>query len=170
MTAGGGEEPELAPADEAQAVYLRFREVFGGRRRGRGRRRAPEPEGANVPFALGRDPRGLGDVLDALTTSLGWDSPLAESDLLLAWPRIVGAETAAHSTPVSIEDGRLLVRCDSTAWATQLRLMRSSIVTRIVEEHPDAGVQSVRFDGPDAPSWKRGLRSVQGRGPRDTYG
>ncbi|MDP4886606.1 MAG: DUF721 domain-containing protein, partial [Aquiluna sp.] len=27
-----------------------------------------------------------------------------------------------------------------------------------------------RFIGPSAPSWKKGPRSVPGRGPRDTYG
>ena len=32
------------------------------------------------------------------------------------------------------------------------------------------GVETIRFQGPDAPTWKRGPRSVPGRGPRDTYG
>ena len=35
---------------------------------------------------------------------------------------------------------------------------------------PDAGIESVRFEGPNAPSWKRGPRTIPGRGPRDTYG
>jgi len=88
----------------------------------------------------------------------------------LSWPDLVGAETAEHSTPLSIEDGVLAVQCDSTAWATQLRLMRSHITTTIANRYPDAGIHSVRFDGPNAPSWKRGPRSIPGRGPRDTYG
>jgi predicted nucleic acid-binding Zn ribbon protein len=83
---------------------------------------------------------------------------------------IVGEETAAHSEPVSIEDGVLSIRCDSTAWATQLRLMRSQVTTTIAERYPEAGIESVRFEGPNAPSWKRGPRSIPGRGPRDTYG
>jgi predicted nucleic acid-binding Zn ribbon protein len=157
--------------DEARAVYLRFREIFGGKPRGRdARRRDRNADATSAPFGAGRDPHGLGDVLGTLTATLGWDSSLAQSDLIAAWTTIVGEETAAHSNPVAIEDGRLLVRCDSTAWATQLRLMRSTIVTHILAEYPDAGIQSIRFDGPDAPSWKRGPRSVQGRGPRDTYG
>jgi predicted nucleic acid-binding Zn ribbon protein len=72
--------------------------------------------------------------------------------------------------PVGIEDGVLAVRCDSTAWATQLRLMRTKVTTEIALKFPDAGIESVRFDGPNAPSWKRGPRSIPGRGPRDTYG
>ena len=46
----------------------------------------------------------------------------------------------------------------------------AGIVTEIVRRFPDAGVQTVRFVGPDVPSWKWGPRAVPGRGPRDTYG
>ncbi|MGB4918016.1 MAG: DUF721 domain-containing protein, partial [Propionicimonas sp.] len=31
-------------------------------------------------------------------------------------------------------------------------------------------VERVVVVGPSAPSWKKGKRSVPGRGPRDTYG
>ena len=101
---------------------------------------------------------------------LGWNSSLAKADLLASWSELAGAETALHSEPVGIEDGVLTVRCDSTAWATQLRLMRGQITTSIAQRFPDAGIESVKFDGPNAPSWKRGTRSIPGRGPRDTYG
>ena len=83
---------------------------------------------------------------------------------------LAGEETAKHSEPIAIENGVLQVRCESTAWATQLRLMRTELVTRILDRYPGAGVETIRFQGPDAPTWKRGPRSVPGRGPRDTYG
>ncbi len=158
--------------DEHVAVYLRFREVFGdaSKRSYMARKRDQKKPGTSVPFAPGRDPHGLGDVMDSLTNHMGWSSPLARSELLLAWPTIVGVETAEHSDPVGIEEGVLTIRCDSTAWATQLRLMRSRITTTIAQKYPEAGVESVRFEGPNAPSWKRGPRSIPGRGPRDTYG
>jgi predicted nucleic acid-binding Zn ribbon protein len=101
---------------------------------------------------------------------MGWESPLARSDLLAAWPEIVGLETALHATPAGIEGGVLIVQCDSTAWATQLRLMRTQITTTIASHYPAAQIEAVRFQGPNAPSWKRGPRSIPGRGPRDTYG
>jgi len=158
-----------APEPEHVAVYLRFRRVFGGARGGTTRKREKR-EGTSVPFSAGRDPHGLGDVIDGLAASMGWTSPLARSELIASWSEIVGEETAAHSEPVAIEEGVLTVRCDSTAWATQLRLMRSQVTTTIAVRFPDAGIQSVRFEGPNAPSWKRGPRSIPGRGPRDTYG
>jgi len=48
--------------------------------------------------------------------------------------------------------------------------MRVQIQTQIAQRFPEAGIQSVRFEGPNAPSWKRGPRVIPGRGPRDTYG
>ena len=161
-----------APEPEHVAVYLRFRKIFGdpSLRSSTARKRRERVEGATVPFGEGRDPHGLGDVMDGLASKLGWASPLARSELLASWSTIVGEETAEHARPVGIEDGVLTIQCDSTAWATQLRLMRSQVTTTIATVFPEAGIESVRFDGPGAPSWKRGPRSIPGRGPRDTYG
>jgi predicted nucleic acid-binding Zn ribbon protein len=171
-------EPDGLGPDGTQAehvaVYLRFRQVFGeaGSRSNDARKRLKSKKegGKSVPFGDGRDPFGIDSVLDSLTNRLGWNSSLARADLLASWSEVAGDETAEHSTPVGIEDGVLTVSCDSTAWATQLRLMRGHITTQIALRYPDAGIQSVKFDGPNAPSWKRGLRSIPGRGPRDTYG
>jgi predicted nucleic acid-binding Zn ribbon protein len=165
-------DEERDASEEHVAVYLRFRRIFGdpGTRSTAARKRATRKEGTSIPFAPGRDPHGLGDVIDGLATRMGWTSPLARSELLGSWSEIVGAETAEHAIPAGIEEGVLTVRCDSTAWATQLRLMRGQIITTIAQRYPSAGIDSVRFEGPNAPSWKRGPRSIPGRGPRDTYG
>lgn len=155
------------------AVYRRVRRVFGdpAARSSDARKRDRASRGTStLPFEGGRDPRELDAVLDALTTSMGWSSPLAKSELLVAWPELVGPDVAAHAEPEGVEDGLLTVRCDSTAWAQQLRTMRSTVLARIAERHPAAGIESIRFLGPDTPSWKRGPRAIPGRGPRDTYG
>lgn len=157
----------------SSAVYLRFKTIFGDVYSKRGaakRHRPPVQDPDNQAFGKGRDPKGLGDVMSALTNELGWSTSLAKSDLLLAWTQIAGAETAEHSFPLEVTDSVLTVQCDSTAWATQLRLMRTLIMNRIATTFPDAGIESIRFQAPHAPSWKRGSRSIPGRGPRDTYG
>ena len=163
---------DVGPEQEHLAVYRRFRRVFGdGSTLTRdAKRRAKKKEVSSAPFGGGRDPHDIRDVMDALTSRLGWSSPLAQHELIADWAELVGHETAEHSRPIAIEDGQLTVSCDSTAWATQLRLMRSQLMTRVVTKYPDAGIISMRFNGPDAPSWKRGPRSIPGRGPRDTYG
>lgn len=162
----------MADPKEHVAVFERFRRVFGDASSTSrdARKRAKREPGSSAPFGNGRDPKGIAEVVDALTARLGWNSPLARSELIASWADIVGTETAGHSTPVGIEEGVLTVSCDSTAWATQLRLMRSEILTHIAQRYPDAGIVTLRFDGPGVPSWKRGPRSIPGRGPRDTYG
>lgn len=162
---------------EAANVYARFKEVFGGRKTSYLRRVAaqsavqtdPDDESAQ-PFGSHRDPVSLGSAFGVVTRRFGWETPIAQAELIAAWERIAGPDTAAHSTPMHIDDGTLVVQCDSTAWATQLRAMRSHILRAIAEGFSEARVVDIRFLNPGAPSWKRGLRSVPGRGPRDTYG
>jgi predicted nucleic acid-binding Zn ribbon protein len=162
-----------ARRSEHIAVFMRFRSVFGDGMRRRsvstpGRSTSIDP--ADEPFAPGRDPRSLGRALGEVLRDRGWTGTVSQSELFAAWDELVGPVTAEHAEPVDLRAGVLRVRCDSTAWATQLGLMRSRILSAISDRFPDAGVESIRFTGPDAPSWKRGPRSVPGRGPRDTYG
>ena len=87
------------------------------------------------------------------------------------WGELVGAEVAQHCTPETFADGKLVVRTDSTAWATQLRLLAPTVVRRLNQELGHGTVTLIEVLGPHLPSWKKGPRSVRdGRGPRDTYG
>ncbi|GAA3752999.1 hypothetical protein GCM10022240_02510 [Microbacterium kribbense] len=168
---GSGENPDdHGDIPETLATYLRLRGLKPSARGRRRRRRGTATADENQPFTLGRDPKGVGDVLDALSHESGWDSNLARADLVRQWELVAGEETAGHTRPVGLSDGKLTVACDSTAWAKQLQLMRAHILTQILQQYPDAGVDSIRFIGPDVPSWKWGPRAVPGRGPRDTYG
>lgn len=154
---------------ETLATYLRLRGLPLSRAAKRRRRRRGEQEGSK-PFAKGRDPHSLGDALDALTAASGWKPQLEREELTLNWEEIAGADNAAHSHIETFAEGTVVVRCDSTARGTQMRMMRAAFLTRIVHLYPEAGVKEIRFFGPDVPSWKHGSRRVQGRGPRDTYG
>jgi predicted nucleic acid-binding Zn ribbon protein len=147
---------------------LRSRMTLSGDARKRRTKRGAES--ASEPFGVGRDPRGLGAIVTDLTSDLGWTPFLTESDLMSGWPEVVGPDVAARTSPQGLTDGTLLVLCESTAWATQLRMLSPEILTRLVAAFPDARVTALSFRGPDQPSWKRGLRSVPGRGPRDTFG
>ena len=117
------------------------------------------------------DPTLISDVLTNLVSDRQWESGLAEGNLFAQWEKIVGSDIATHTTPISILDGVLLVQCSSTAWATQLQSVHDQLVETISSSAPGALVESLRFTGPTAPSWKKGIRTIRGaRGPRDTYG
>jgi predicted nucleic acid-binding Zn ribbon protein len=65
----------------------------------------------------------------------------------------------------------LRISAESTAWATQLRLLVTTLLTRLAGELGSGVVTALTISGPVGPSWKHGSRSVRGaRGPRDTYG
>ncbi len=118
-----------------------------------------------------RDPKLLSDAVDNLVRAKGWATDLSVHTLLGRWGLLVGASVAAHSRPEAYADTVLTVRTDSTAWATQLRMMAPRLVARLNEQLGDGTVTRVTVLGPDAPTWKKGPRSVRdGRGPRDTYG
>lgn len=117
------------------------------------------------------DPTLISKILSDLIEQREWDAGLAEGTLFATWPQVVGPEISQHATPLSLLDGRLLIQCSSTAWATQLTLVGASLLEKIRSSAPGALVESLDIIGPHAPSWKRGLRTISnGRGPRDTYG
>ena len=179
----GGLQPGRDPdeIDAAQAALNRMREAAAAR--GEVRRKA-SPAGAGQKqrtarkgsrgfsqfHSTGRDPLGLGKVVGRLVAERGWTSPVAVGSVMAEWPALVGPEIAAHCTPESFTDTTLHVRCDSTAWATQLRLLSMSLLDKFRTELGDGVVTSIQVLGPAAPNWRKGGRTVNGRGPRDTYG
>ncbi len=101
----------------------------------------------------------------------GWELDLKVQGVFGRWAELVGQEVADHCTPETFDEGRLVVRTDSTAWATQLKLLAPSVVRRLNEELGHGTVLVIEVLGPHLPSWKKGrLSSRDGRGPRDTYG
>ena len=117
-----------------------------------------------------RDPQLLGPSLGRLLSERGWETEAAVGGVMGRWAAIVGPEIASHAVPVEFDDGKLTVAADSTAWATQMRLLAPTLLARLADELGAGVVASVTVLGPRSPSWKKGLFSVRGRGPRDTYG
>ena len=117
------------------------------------------------------DPKPVGAVLDELIEKRDWVRGLAEGNIFTDWEKIVGVEIAQHSTPISLTEGRLTIQSSSTAWATQLNIMKDSLRQTISNTAPGALVEELYIIGPNVPNWKKGLRTIRGaRGPRDTYG
>lgn len=145
------------------------------RRRGRGRAGRTTPRLPRGPVTGAhpddRDPQTLDSTLDRLVADHGWELDLRVHGVFARWSELVGREVAAHTVPESFADGTLVVRTDSTAWATQLRLLTPAVIRRLNEELGHGTVTAISILGPHLPSWKKGPRSVRdGRGPRDTYG
>jgi predicted nucleic acid-binding Zn ribbon protein len=163
---------EREKTDFAQEFYWIMRDAVAGKRVSRDQKRIAEKlkKAKSKPFQPGRDPVSALSSVDKLVADFKWSEALAEGDLHNQWAEVVGADTAANSTPEDLVDGTLTIRCVSTAWATQLRLMSAEILQRLQADYPSLKIDALKMLGPDARSWKKGPRSVPGRGPRDTYG
>lgn len=121
-------------------------------------------------YSDSRDPAPVSVVMDQFLADRGWQRESAAATLGHLWPEVVGPEVAAHVQPASFEEGVLVVKADSTAWATQVRLLLPSLHKAIAEAVGPDVVGKILVEGPAAPSWTSGQRRVKGRGPRDTYG
>ncbi|WP_434592426.1 DUF721 domain-containing protein [Streptomyces sp. A5-4] len=125
--------------------------------------------------ADGRDPLALGAAINRLITERGWEAPAAVGGVMGRWPQIVGDDVAKHCVPTRYDEGDaervLTVQCDSTAWATQLRLLAPQLVARLNADLGQGAVKLIKVMGPAGPPRRFGpLRAPGSKGPGDTYG
>ncbi|OBI81687.1 DUF721 family protein [Mycobacterium sp. E740] len=143
---------------------------------GRGRGQAPRRIAGNSrrrwsgPGPDARDPQPLGTAASDVARSRGWSGRVAEGGVFGRWAAVVGEGIAAHATPTSLNDGVLTISAESTAWATQLRMVQGQVLAKIADAVGDGVVKSLKIIGPVGPSWRKGRYHIAGRGPRDTYG
>lgn len=117
-----------------------------------------------------RDPQLFGSVTRDVARNRGWSGRVAEGSVFGRWPAVVGEQIAAHAAPTSLTEGVLTVSAESTAWATQLRMVQAQLLAKIAAAVGDGVVTSLKIVGPTGPSWRKGRYHIAGRGPRDTYG
>jgi predicted nucleic acid-binding Zn ribbon protein len=99
----------------------------------------------------------------------GESAEAANGSVFGCWADIVGPVLAEHTRPDSFPDGELAVTADSTAWATQVRLLAPQLVRQLAAELGDGTVRRVKVRGPEPPRSRGAWRVPGGRGPRETY-
>ncbi|MET9446080.1 DUF721 domain-containing protein [Streptomyces cinerochromogenes] len=123
--------------------------------------------------ADGRDPMALGAAINRLITERGWEAPAAVGGVMGRWPQIVGESVALHCKPERFDEEtrELTVRCDSTAWATEIRWQAPQLVARINQDLGHGSIRLIKVLGPGGPARRYGpLRAPGSTGPGDTYG
>ena len=174
--------PHLAHLKGMDLVRRTLEEARGAARSqgkdvGRGGRSAPPRKVAGTsrrrwsgPGPDSRDPQTLASVARDVARNRGWSDRVAQGAVFGRWQTVVGEQIAAHATPTSLNEGVLTVSAESTAWATQLRMVQAQLLAKIAATVGDGVVKSLKIVGPVAPSWRKGHYHIAGRGPRDTYG
>lgn len=119
---------------------------------------------------ISRDPCIIAEVFDKIVKDSGWRESINAVNIFSDWEKCVGTQNAKSTIPQSLNYGVLIVKCDSTARATQFRIMEYDFIAAINSKIEGKIVKKIKFIGPQAPSWRKGIRHIKGRGPRDTYG
>lgn len=76
------------------------------------------------------EPVGIGGILGELQARRGWQRRLAATAVLDRWDEVAGPLVAAHSEPVRVAGGVLVVRVEDSGWATQLQYLRATLRDR----------------------------------------
>lgn len=146
---GKNTQPELDPVAQAFAAMRKEAMKRNGRvpdlSRQLSRSRAPKKN--KGPRTLGRPtgpdgrrlpPRdrveGLGSVLGAEISRRGWKKDISGGWIMANWSALVGEKIAAHTKIEMLKDKKLFITCDSTAWATNLRMMQRDILQTIASK------------------------------------
>ncbi|RAV32863.1 DUF721 domain-containing protein [Corynebacterium heidelbergense] len=119
-----------------------------------------------------RDPARAGSVLSREIRRHGWQHNIAAGRLVQDWSSIVGPEVAAHTHVLAYheEQRELIVQCDSTPWATQLRYMAPMVLASIAKTVGSGVVEHLQIKNPNCGPKSTGRLRWQGRGKRDDWG
>jgi predicted nucleic acid-binding Zn ribbon protein len=163
------DDGEKLPEERGRRLLDRARKSAPVRRAPR-RRTDPADQTWSGAGPDARDPAPLAASVGDLVRDRNWEDTLRAAGIPARWEQLVGAEVAAHCRPERLEGTELTCVAESTAWATQIRLLAPTLLARLRAELGPGVVRTLRVHGPTAPDWRHGPLRVTGRGPRDTYG
>ena len=99
--------------------------------------------------------------LVAVTSETGQEAAdglgrVAEGSVFGKWATVVGDQIAEHANPSVLRDGVLTVEAESTAWATQLRMVQPQLLAKIAAAVGDGVVTSLKIVGSCGPDVAQG--------------
>lgn len=71
--------------------------------------------------------------LDNIVRSLRGTDRVQLGGLFSRWEDAVGEQIAAHVKPIKLDNATLLVEADEAAWATQVKFLSDTIISRLHE-------------------------------------
>lgn len=139
---------------------------------GRGQPGSIAPQQFSGARADGRDPARASAAVADLVEDRGWKARTRVAAVIGRWEDVAGQQLADHVHAVRFDEetGSLTLQADSTAWATQTRVLIPHLLTRLDQIIEPGVVRQIEVAGPSTGRRGFGLLRVPGRGPRDTYG
>lgn len=91
-------------------------------------------------------PTAIRDVLASYLAASGIGRRLAQAGVVPDWPRLVGPQISAVTTPESVApDGTLFVRVRTSAWMNELQLLTPEILARVNAGRGAGRVRTIRW-------------------------
>ena len=97
-------------------------------------RREPLSSAGSAPIVRGvkaRKPIRASSVLTELLAQAEFRDRLHQYSVFPLWAEVVGAELARRTEPLRIEEGKLVIRVDGSAWMQELQFLKDEIRERL---------------------------------------
>jgi predicted nucleic acid-binding Zn ribbon protein len=86
------------------------------------------------------------EALAAFLAKSGLGRRLAQAQVIPDWPRLVGPQIAAVTSPESVSpDGTLFVRVATSAWMNELQFMAPEIMARVNAGRGPGRIKTIRW-------------------------
>jgi predicted nucleic acid-binding Zn ribbon protein len=93
-----------------------------------------------------RAPVRVREALEGYLAKSGLGRRLAQARVIPDWPRLVGPQIAAVTSPESVSpDGTLFVRVATSAWMNELHLMAPEVMARINAGRGPGRIKTIRW-------------------------
>jgi predicted nucleic acid-binding Zn ribbon protein len=85
-------------------------------------------------------------ALETFLAKSGLGRRIAQAQVIPDWPRLVGPQIAAVTSPESVSpDGTLFVRVATSAWMNELQLMAPEIMARVNAGRGPGRIKTIRW-------------------------
>ena len=83
------------------------------------------------PLSEPSGPKRIGEALDQVAFRLRAPRAQVLATVFEAWEELVGAVVAAHTSPLRLVDGELVVAVDDPAWTAEMKFFSAELISRI---------------------------------------
>lgn len=96
----------------------------------------------------GRDPKSFCGILKNFASESNWNSQLSIAKLRSSWHKVVGESIAKQCEISQVVNGVLIVRAQSTVWATQLSYLIPQLKEKINNNLENIEIKEIKVIGP----------------------
>lgn len=82
---------------------------------------------------MARNTERFGNILERILCEARWGRRVSEGRALFLWKEIVGDSLQAHTRPLRIENGKMVVAVDDSLWKQEVALLQSEIIGKLNE-------------------------------------